>query len=281
MSTVRVYTPESRLRHPARLLVDLMRDVLSGRELAWRLAVRDVSAQYRQTALGFLWAFILPVSSTLVWVFLNRAGVVEVSETTLPYAAWVFSGTILWAILTDAVNAPLQQVTSARSMLTKINFPREALILSGILQALFNGGIRIAVLLVALLVMGIHPGWNLLLFPFAVLSLILAGTAAGLLVTPLGMLYSDVGRSLPLLMQFLMYLSPVVFPIPQAGVAATVFEWNPATPLILTARDWLTGVPAEHVPAFLAVNGALLLLLLGTALLYRLAMPILIERMGA
>jgi hypothetical protein len=40
------------------------RDLLASRELAWRLAVHDISAQYRQTFLGALWAFILPLWPT-------------------------------------------------------------------------------------------------------------------------------------------------------------------------------------------------------------------------
>lgn len=49
---VRFYTPESELAHPRRLWREMVRDLWAGRELAWRLAVRDISAQYRQSALG-------------------------------------------------------------------------------------------------------------------------------------------------------------------------------------------------------------------------------------
>ena len=161
-----------------------------------------------------LWAFILPLANTVTWVFLSGAGIIKVAETALPYPVYVFTGTMLWAIFMDAMNAPLQQTNQARSMLAKLNFPREALLVSGIYQTLFNAGIKIGLLLGALLVMGINPGWGLLLFPLGLLSLILVGTAIGLLITPIGMLYTDIGRALPLLMQFLMYLTPVLFPMP-------------------------------------------------------------------
>ena len=138
-----------------------------------------------------------------------------------------------------------------------------------------------ALLLAALPLFGILPGWSLLLFPFGVLSLVLVGTALGLLLTPVGLLYTDIGRGLPLVMQFLMYVTPVVFPMPQAGWAAMLFELNPLSPLILTARDWLTGVPPEFLGAFVVVNLLTLVLLLLVWVVYRLAMPILIERMSA
>jgi lipopolysaccharide transport system permease protein len=278
---ITIYTPESALRTPRKMLTGMLHDVWSGRELAWQLAVRDIKAQYRQTALGLLWAFILPLAHTLTWIFLSGSGIVTISETPLPYPVYVFTGTMLWAIFMDAVNAPLQQTIAAKPMLAKINFPREALVISGIYQTLFNGGIKIILLLSALIYLGIYPGWSLLYFPLGVLSLILAGTAMGLLLTPVGVLYTDIGKTLPLLMQFLMYLTPVVFPMPKSGWAAVIFSINPMTPLILTTRDLLTNVPPAYLLAFSIINGFLLLLLLMVWIVYRAAMPILIERMNA
>jgi lipopolysaccharide transport system permease protein len=276
-----IYTPQSSMTSPAKMVRTMFKDLFSGKELAWQLAVRDIKAQYRQTALGLLWAFILPLAHTLTWIFLNASGIVTVRETDLPYPVYVFTGTMLWAIFMYAVNAPLQQTTAAKQMLAKINFPREALVVSGIYQTLFNGGIKIVLLLAVLAVMGIWPGWSLLWFPLAVLSLILAGTALGLLITPVGLLYTDVGKSLPLLLQFLMYLTPVVFAMPASGFAAVIYKLNPMTPLILNARNWLTGMPSEYLGYFVTVNVLLLGLLLAVWIVYRAAMPILIERMSA
>jgi len=280
-SRITIYTPDSLLASPLRMAREMLLDLASSRELAWQLTVRDLSAQYRQTFLGFLWAIILPLANTLVWVFLSRSGVVNVSDTLLPYPVYVFTGTMLWAILMDALNAPLQIVTASKIMLAKINFPREALVVAGIYQTMVNALIKVALLLIALLVMGIHPNWSLLLFPIGLLSLVLAGTLVGLALTPVGLLYADVGKAIPLLMQFLMYLTPVVFAMPKEGLSATLFQLNPLTPLILTARDWLTGFPPEHLGYFVVVNVVSVVLLFMFWVVFRLAMPILIERIGS
>lgn len=281
LSPITVYTPDSSLAHPAKMVGEMFRDLLAARELSWRLAVRDLSAQYRQAFFGFAWALILPLANTAAWIFLSSSGVVSVGQTSLPYPIYVFVGTMLWAIFMDAVNAPLQGVTASKMMLAKINFPREAIIVSGIYQTLFNAAIKVGLLLIVLLLLGINPGWSLLLSPFGILSLVLAGTFIGLLITPVGVLYTDVGKAVPLLMQFLMYLTPVVFAMPKEGIATTLFMLNPLTPLILTARDWLTGGSPELLGYYLAVNAAAVLLLLVVWIVYRLAMPILIERMSA
>ena len=259
----------------------MFRDLMASRGLAWRLASRDINAHYRQAFLGILWAFIMPLANTITWIFLSSTGIVSVGKTVLPYHVNLLTGTMMWAILIDAMTAPLAQTNAARGMLTKLNFPREAILLSGIYQTLFNAAIKVCLLIPALLIMGINPGWGVLLFPFGLLSLVLVGTAAGLLITPVGMLYTDIGRALPLMMQFLMYLSPVVFPAPQEGLASALFQLNPLTPVILTARDWLTGRPPEFLGFFLAVNTVAFVSLLVVWIAYRLAMPILVERMSA
>ena len=275
---IRTYTPESPLAHPAKLWRDMSHDLWAGRELAWRLAVRDISAQYRQSVLGVLWALIIPLANTAVWLFLTGSKVVQVAATPIPYPVFVFTGTLLWSILIDALNAPLQQVNANIALLAKINFPREALILSGIYQTLFNAAIKLGILLP---VLGVHPGWGGLLIPVGMLSLVLTGTALGLLLTPVGVLYGDISRALPLITQSLMYLSPVVFPLATTGWTGTLMRLNPLTPLILNARAWFTGQPPELLGELALVVGGSAVLLLLVWMVYRLAMPILIERMSA
>jgi lipopolysaccharide transport system permease protein len=277
----RIYTPESPLAHPAKLWREMKQDLWAGRELAWRLAVRDINAQYRQSVLGVLWALINPLTTTAVWLFLSTSRLVQVADTGLPYPVFVFTGTLMWSILIDSFNAPLGQVNANRALLAKINFPREALILTGIYQTLFNATIKLGILLLVLPFLGIHPGWGGLLIPVGILALMLTGTALGLAITPLGVLYGDIGRGIPLITQFLMYLSPVVFPLATTGWTGTAMRLNPLTPLILNARAWFTGQPPELLGEWaLAVGGSAVLLLL-VWMVYRLAMPILIERMSA
>ncbi|MCX6864903.1 MAG: hypothetical protein NTV46_01550 [Verrucomicrobia bacterium] len=49
---VRIYSPEPLLGHPLTLVKNIGKDLMAGRELAWRLFICDLSTQYRQTYLG-------------------------------------------------------------------------------------------------------------------------------------------------------------------------------------------------------------------------------------
>jgi lipopolysaccharide transport system permease protein len=95
-----------------KLIKESLKDIVSSRFLAKQLAIRDIKAQYRQSFLGIIWAFITPLSTALVWIILSKSGAVKLSETGVPYPVYVFSGTLLWSIVVDSINAPMANTIS-------------------------------------------------------------------------------------------------------------------------------------------------------------------------
>lgn len=280
-TTITIYTPDSALRRPTVLLRDMFADLLSSRSLAWRLATRDIKAQYRDSLLGFLWAFVTPVFSAATWIVLNAAGIVRVAETDIPYPAYVFTGTMLWQIFNESLTSPLAQLNSSRSMLSKLNFPREAVLLAGVIKVSFAAGIKLLIIIPVLFVFKVVPDLHLLLFPIALLALIMVGTSLGLLLAPIGMLYGDIARLLPILTQIGMYTAPVVFALPAEGLFRTVFMLNFMTPVMLTARAWITGFASPMPLYFLAVMAGSAILLFIAWVIFRITMPVIIERMSS
>jgi lipopolysaccharide transport system permease protein len=275
-----VYTAGSPLRHPMRLAREMGRDLIASRELAWRLFVRDVSAMYRQSVLGYLWAFAPPLAVALTFTFLNSQQIIRIGDTATPYPAFVLVGTVLWQTFLDSLNSPLKAVVGARSLLTKINFPREALILSGLADVAFNAAIRLVLLVPVFVHYHIAIGPSAAISVLGILGLMLLGLSIGMIITPIGVLFGDVSRGVTLVSGFWMLLTPVVYPAPRTGLGATLIRWNPVTPVLETARAWLTGYPSPDVGLFIAVISGAGILLAGGWLLYRLAMPILVERLG-
>ena len=277
---ITVYTPESPLRNPRRLVAEMWRDLANSRELAWRLFVRDVSAQYRQSILGYLWVFIPPLVASLPFVYLNAQGVVTIGDTPIPYAAYAIIGTTIWQVFADALNTPLKSVSAARATFTRINLPREAILLSGLAQVVLGFLVRLILLVGVLAWFRLVPPVTAVFFPLGILSLILIGFVIGLLITPLGLLFGDVQQALPILTTVLMFLTPVLYPIPPSGLAAVIAEINPLTSLIVSTRDWLTIGTSAHVGSFVAVTLLSVTLLLFGWVIFRVAMPHLIARIG-
>jgi len=278
---IAVYTPESQIRSPVKLCMAMLRDLADSRELAWRLFVRDVSARYRQSMLGILWAFLPALLSGIVFIILQAKNVVNFGRVDIPYPVFAIIGTTLWQIFSESLNAPLKAVQNGKSMLAKINFPREALLVSAFYEVLFSFAIKLAVIITVLVFFEIPFGYGLILSLPAVLALILLGITMGIFLTPVGMLYSDVGSALVIVIQFWFFVTPVVYPSPKTFPYSLVATLNPVSPLLNGARDLMTkGVVTDAVLS-VAIVGFSLAGLLVSWVVYRVAMPIIIERMSS
>jgi lipopolysaccharide transport system permease protein len=262
------------------MLQEMFHDLRASSELAWRLCVRDISAQYRQRILGYVWAFIPPLVASLPFIFLRSQGIVGIRETVIPYPAYALIGTMIWQVFVDALNSPIKSVIAAKPMLAKINFPREAILLSGLGQVFFNFLIRLVLLVAVLSWFRIVPPLTAIFFPVGILSLVAIGFMVGVLLTPIGILYNDVPQMIPVLSAFLMLLTPVVYPPPQSGFAAALARFNPLTPLVVVTRDWITTGQSAHLFGFCVVTSTAVLLLFVGWVLYRVALPHIVARLG-
>lgn len=276
-----IYTPESRIRHPGQLWREMRQDLLASRDLAWRLMVRDISAQYRQSFLGVFWAFVPPIVAAVGLTLASNAKVLNIGETDIPYPAYVMFSMALWQTFVEALNGPVQAVIAAKPMLARINFPREAIILAQLGQVFFNFGIKLILIAAMFLLFQIPVSWTVILTPVALIHLIALGTAVGLLLAPIGALYEDVSRGLTLAMSAWLFFTPVIYPPPQTGLFAKLVQWNPVTPLLVAVRELATtGLIADPVPFWVASTigiGGLFV----SWLVYRIAMPFVIERISS
>jgi lipopolysaccharide transport system permease protein len=275
-----VYTPDSQLRHPARLARKMIRDLKNSRELAWRLLMRNIKAQYRQTLLGYYWAFLPPILTTMVWVFLKSQKIFQIADTGLPYPVYVMTGTVLWQLFVDALNSPLRLVLSSKQMIVKVNFPREALILAGLGEVLFNFTVRILILIVLFLWFQVELPGSAVLAPFGILALMTAGVMIGLLLVPLGLLYGDIQRGLVLITSLWFFVTPIVYPTPTSFPANLIAKLNPIVPILVTSREWLLTGIATNPDAFVITSLFFLVFTFFAWTLYHVAMPHITIRIG-
>ncbi|BDS07623.1 transport permease protein [Oceaniferula spumae] len=279
-SPVTVYTPDSSLSDPRRLLREMIAELRNSRELASALFHRDLKAQFRQSILGYAWLFFPPIATTLIWFFLNSSGVVKVADTGMPYPAFVMIGTLLWQAFLDSLTKPITSLTKAKVMLVKLNFPRIAPVLAGIGETTLTSAIRLVLLVPIFIFTGIDASWTILFFPFVYLAIILLGTAIGSLLTPIGLLYTDIARAISLLGQLAMYATPVVYPIAKSGMLSLVNRINPVTYLLETGRATLVGGPFDVVMMSLVISAIAFIVLLIGWVIFHITVPRIIERMG-
>lgn len=275
------YTPESRLRRPKQLLQEMGRDLLACRELAWRLCVRDISAKYRQSFLGIAWAVLPPVVMALGFTLAKSSGVVNIGAVDLPYPAYVMFSMTLWQTFVEALNGPVQAVASAKSMITKISFPREALILAKLGEIFFNFGIKLLLIIGLFIWFKVPITWSVVIAPVALIHLVLLGTFFGLLLAPVGVLYQDFASAITLASGLWLFLTPVVYPVPDGGAFGAIVKLNPVTPLLVTTRELATTGVISDPQGFWIASAIAIAGLLVAWVTYRLALPYVVERISS
>ena len=273
----RIYKKENNLKI-LQLFKASLKDIYNSRFLARQLAERDIKAQYRQSYLGIIWAFITPLTTAFVWIFLSSSGTVKLSDTGVPYPVYAFSGTLIWSIFKEALSTPTASTNNARSILSKINFPKEALIISGIYKMLFNSAFKVGLLIVLMVIYKIGYNWCLILFPLALLAVIFLGITIGLILTPFSMLYKDVGRIINLGLSLLMYITPVVYVVPKTGLMNTLMTYNPLTPIMEVTRTMLFGGEFNYIPQYILVLCLSVPILCVGLIWYRISIPVIVER---
>jgi lipopolysaccharide transport system permease protein len=275
-----VYSPGPLLRHPVKLLLSMISDLVAARHLAYRLLIRNLASQYRQSLLGYLWAFIPPVATTAGFVFLNSNGLLQTAQTNVPYPIYVFVGIILWQTFTDSLHGPLRWVSVYRSVVARVNFPREALILGALGEVAVNLAIRMILLALLLGWFGLGLASTAVFVPFAVLGLIGLGLVIGMVITPLGLLYGDIEKGTSLVTMLWLFLTPVFYPPPASGPATLLNQFNPVSHLLNTARELLLSGSVSCLSGFLAMMTLVAMSLFIGWVLFRLALPHLVERLG-
>lgn len=267
------------VRRPIKFILSNVIELLKARGLIWRLFVRNLKAKYRKTLLGYFGAILPPLVITLLWTTLKQTQLIEFKETVAPYPIFFLSGYILWQLFADAVRTPLSALNASRGMLTRIHLPKDAIVIAALGEVIFNFLIKWTLLCMVILLFSNYPSYALFYLMPAASGLLILGTAFGFILVPAGLLYQEVSRYLPMLLQGAFFLTPIIYPPATNGPAKLLALFNPINQFISSARNQLFQTN-EHTHFILTLCFSITLLAFSW-LLTSIAMPHLIERMEA
>ncbi len=276
----RVYSTDSPLSNPIKLVREIFYDLWQYRELVHILFMRDLKSQFRQSYLGYFWLIAPALMTSGVWLFLNRSNLLQLPNTEMPYPVFVIIGTVFWQSFANGIMAPLNSFNAGRPVFMKLKVPPEAFILAGGARTLFDFLISLLLIIPFFFIYQITPPLTIFFLPLVVLACYLMSAAIGIMLVPIGSLYQDIAQAVNMGLRFGMFFVPVVYPIPQSGPMATAMILNPLTPILQTARDFtVTGTSEAWIGLIAFIPISVITLVLGFVIL-RVIMPHLVARMG-
>jgi lipopolysaccharide transport system permease protein len=182
------------------------------RDLLITLTAHRIKVRYKQSALGPLWAVLQPLAMMLIFVAVFSI-IASVPTNGYPYAVFAYAGLLPWTAFASALAAAAGGLVNHASLVTRVYFPREILPISYVAAALFDLVIASTVLFLLLAYYGITLTLAALWVLPALLLLAAFATAISLLLAAVNVKYRDVSVAMPLLLQFWMFASPVIYPL--------------------------------------------------------------------
>lgn len=256
----------TRIAPPSRWAPLDLTELLRFRELGYRLVRRDVTLRYRQTLVGVAWVFLQPLLTAGAFTLIFGRIAKLPAPAGVPYFLVALWGSTTYTCFSACLSKSSSSLVANGSLVSKVYFPRLLLPLSTVGASLLDVAVASVLGLAVGLTQHVTPGWALLTLPFWLLTALLFGLAGGLLCAPLLLRYRDVGYVLPLLVQLLLYVSPVGYTL--ATVPADlrgVYLLNPLAAVLEGTRWAALGGPAPPAGASVYAFGvAVLALLVGS-----------------
>ena len=225
----------------------------SPREMAsslWRnkglirnLVLREVVGRYKGSMLGIFWSLVTPVFMLAVYtfvfsvVFKARWGSGG-SDSKTEFALVLFAGLLVFNLFAECINRAPSLVLANVNYVKKVVFPLEVLPWVAMGSALFHFVVSFGVWLVAYVLLVGVPQWTVVLSPLVMVPFVLFVMGLSWALASLGVYLRDVGQIIGIVVQVLMFMTPIFYPASALPEKFQVVMYlNPLTPPIEMMRQ--------------------------------------------
>ena len=231
------YSPTGVKRNGANGWSLMVNEIADNRRLIWLLIRRDISVRYRQSILGYVWAVVPPILTVGIFAFLNASRVIPIGNTRIPYIAFALWGLSVWQLFAGCVSACTASLVSSGALVTKVNFPRETLVIAALGQPLCDFCVRLLPVIAVFVWYGVAPHWGLIFVPLLVLAIIVLALGFGFILSIANLVLRDTGNALGMALTVSMFLTPVLYPAPVRWPFFLVNVLNPLSPFVTASQD--------------------------------------------
>jgi ABC-2 type transport system permease protein len=211
------------------------------RELIGNLTRKELKVKYKNSVLGFIWSLLNPLMYLVVFSLVFNI----ISNVPVPYYGIFFlAGLLAWNLFSSALGQGTSAITSNAQLVTKVWFPREALVLASVFTALVHFFLQSVVLLAALLIFQRMPDPAYVpVFLLALTVTMLLATALAVALSAVNVYLRDTQHLLEVVLLAWFWLSAIAYPYGQI-VTELKDRYGPGHEWVLAFNPMLTVVIA-------------------------------------
>lgn len=228
-----------------------MAELWQWRSALLRLALKELKVRYKSPALGVLWAFVVPLLTSVVLAFVfGRLLAAPVAD--VPYVLFLIVAIFPWNCVNASISAATTSIQDNGALIRKCPFPRYLIPASIVLANLFNFLLTLTAVCGIMWACGPSTSPYVWVLPGAVILQVMLTLGLALLVSALQADYRDVKYIVEVVLLLWFYLTPIIYP---ASMIATFGPWaryailvNPMAGIVSLYRTALLGWTASGAP---------------------------------
>lgn len=260
---------------------DMIRSVWAYRYFILSSIKNELRVRFIRSKLGALWMIIHPLMQVVIFATILS----EVLSAKLPgidnkyaYALYLMAGTLCWSMFSETVSKCVSLFVDSGNLMKKMAFPRICLPFIAGGTMLVNNLLLLVAIFVVFAVLGHYPGVEALWLPVLMMITLFFAMSIGLLLGVLNVFMRDIGQVVPVVLQALFWLTPIVYNIrilPEQ--VQSLFEMNPLYPLVSSYQNVLLYDKPPVWTDLAWLFGAACVLALASLIVFRRASPEMVD----
>ncbi len=234
------------------------------RELLWSMTGRNVRSLYKQSILGYAWIFVNPLMQILVLTFVFSTILrIGMDVIAYPFPLFLFVALLPWIFFSSAVASATDSIAGSSSLVTKVYFPREILVVATVFSKIVDLLLGVLILLGLMAIYSVYPSWTLVWVPAIFAMQLLFTVGISLPLAALNLYFHDVRYLVGVVLMIWFYITPIIYPlaiVPERY--KMVFELNPLSRVVDAYRRVLLDGTSLTMERFLVGMGAALVVFL-------------------
>ncbi len=251
-----------------------IKELVNYKSLLNNLAKRDFLIRYKQAFAGIMWALVKPLISIVVFGYI--ASKINTGVSASANFIYVASAMLLWQLFSNIFNDVSNSIISNSALFSKVYFPKIIIPLSTLMVCLMDFAISLIILIILFIITGQAIHWQIIFTPLFILLTVINGFGIGLYFATINVKFRDVKFIVPVIIQFGMYFSPVIFSsqyylerLPYASLK-WIYCLNPMVGAIEGFKYSLFGGSILDLPYFLvSISTSFIFLFIGIKYFYK------------
>lgn len=197
------------------------------------LVAKELKVRYKGTWLGYAWSILHPLAFAIVYFFVFKI-VMRIKIEN--YALFIICGLFPWQWFSSSLSGSTTIFIANYTLIKKVSFPRQFLVLTGVLNDLIHFIFAIPVLVAFMLYFHQYPSLSWFYqVPILIVTQFCFVYGMSLLLATYNVFFRDLERLITILIMIWFFITPVIYPLKMIpdGFRMIILYGNPMA-LIIT-----------------------------------------------